>query len=139
MIQDSPFLSGFWSPGQGYINEAVIRYFLILKIITGSVAKAIATQQRSSDSLAKVVLDNKIALYYFQLNKVSPVNNITCSTCINIPEEVETQLYEMNKNPLCLKERFLQQNLSLTYLILLLQVRDHGSEAHSKHWELLCL
>lgn len=40
----------------------MIKNSLILKIITQSAAKATAAQQRSLISLAKVVLDNKIAL-----------------------------------------------------------------------------
>ena len=46
------------------VNEVVIRNFLILEIVAKSAVKAIAAQERSLDSLAKVVLNNKIALDY---------------------------------------------------------------------------
>ena len=47
------------------VNEAIIRsHFLTLESIVEFDVKAIAAQQKSLDSLAKVVLDNRIALDY---------------------------------------------------------------------------
>ena len=48
------------------INEALIKSFsLILEIVAQSAAKAIAAQQRSLVTMAKIVFDNKKALDYF--------------------------------------------------------------------------
>ena len=47
------------------VNETTVRnLFLTLEDIVESVAKTIATQQRSLDSLTKVVLDSRRALDY---------------------------------------------------------------------------
>lgn len=69
----------------------MIKNSLILKIITQSAAKATAAQQRSLLSLAKVVLDNKIALDNL-LGGVSVLSNTTCCAWITTAGEVQIQL-----------------------------------------------
>lgn len=54
-----------------------------------SIAKTLTTQQKSLDFLAKIVLVNKIALYYLlaELGGMCPMANAICSTWIDISEE----------------------------------------------------
>ena len=65
---------------------------LILESITDFDAKAVAVQQKSLDSLAKVVL--RLAFDYLlgKPGSVRAVANITCNIWITTSEEVETQL-----------------------------------------------
>ena len=62
-------------------NESIIRHLsLTLEDIADSVAKTLAAQQRSSNSLAKVVLEYRIALHYLSAEKegIFFVANTTC-------------------------------------------------------------
>ena len=80
------------------LSEAVIRnLFLTLENIAESAAKAIVAQQKSLDSLAKVVFDYRIALQYLLAERGSAwaVANTTCCTWVNTSEEVETQLHKI--------------------------------------------
>ena len=65
---------------------------LTLEDFTDSITKTTAAQQRSLNSLAKVVFDDRIALDYLLAEKggVYAVANTTCYTWINTSEEVET-------------------------------------------------
>lgn len=65
---------------------------LILESIVESAAKAIAAQKRSLASLAKVALDNRIALDYLLAGQggACAVANATCCPGINTPGEAET-------------------------------------------------
>lgn len=60
----------------------MVKNLLTLDNITESVAKVIAPQQSSTDSLAKIVLDNRIALGYLLTEQggVCAVVNITGCT-----------------------------------------------------------
>lgn len=68
--------------------------FLILGELASSTAKVVLAQQQSLDLLAKVFLDNHIALDYLLCEQggICAITNITCCTWINAPREVETQL-----------------------------------------------
>lgn len=69
----------------------MIRNFSILEIIAKSAAKATAVQQRSLDSLAKVVLNSRIAPEYLLAEQggTSAVANTTCYIWINPSGEIE--------------------------------------------------
>ena len=85
---------------------------------------------------------NRIALGYdlAEQGASCAVANTTCCTKINISRDTETPLHSLSKLGTWLKKVTLPQSLSLTYFILIdLGLRDHGSEVHSKHWELSCL
>lgn len=63
------------------VNEAIIRNLsLTLENIAESVAKVIVAQQKSSDSLAKVVLNNRIAPDYLLAEQGGAVAHITFCT-----------------------------------------------------------
>ena len=72
---------------------------LTLEDIAESAAKTIAAQQKSLYSLAKVVLNNRIALYYLlaEQGDVCAVANTTCYTWSNTSGEVETQLHKVSE------------------------------------------
>ena len=72
-------------------------FSLIPEIVAESTAKAIVTQQRSLDSLAKIVLDNRRALEYLLAEQggVCTVVNTTCYTWINTSGEGKTKLYKV--------------------------------------------
>ena len=75
--------------------EAMIRNLsLTLESIMEFAAKATAAQQKSLDSLAEVVLDNRIVLDYIlaEPGTVCAVANATCYIWITTSAEVETQL-----------------------------------------------
>lgn len=67
---------------------------LTLKDTAEFVAKATATQQKSLDSLAKVVLDNRGATGYLLVEQggVCAVATATCCTGIDASGGIETQL-----------------------------------------------
>lgn len=73
----------------------MVKNLLTLDNITESVAKVIAPQQSSTDSLAKVVLDNRIDLGYLLpvQGGVCAVVNTTGCTRSNIFGEVKVQIY----------------------------------------------
>ena len=79
---------------------------LTLEDITESAAKAIAAQQKLLDSLAKVILDNRIVLNYLLAEQggVCAVANATCCTWISTSAEVETQLHKATEQATWLKK-----------------------------------
>ena len=87
-------------------NKAMVRNFsLTVESIAEYAAKATATQQKFLDSLAKVLLDNRIALDCLLLKQraVYAMANTTCHTWINTSGEAETQLHKINKQATWLK------------------------------------
>ena len=72
-----------------------------------SAAKAVTVQQQSLDSLAKVVLDSKIAPGYLsaQHRGVCALDNTTCCAWINTSGEVDTQLHKITVQAAWLKKR----------------------------------
>jgi len=117
-----------------------------------SVAEAIVAQQCSLDSLAKVVLDNRVAPDYLLAEQVGTCAMATCCTSINTSEEVETQLHKITEQatwlegvtPLTRSSFYLIFCVCFfgffTYVILIaLGFGDNGFKVHSKHWELSCL
>lgn len=88
---------------------------------TKFIAKTISAQQRSSNPLAKLVLDNRGTSDYTVAEQggVCAVANTTCHTWLRISRKVETQLHRDPSKPLSLKKGLLQWGLSLTYLIWL--------------------
>ena len=99
--------SGLASTGRVFLpcvrssaNEHVIRNLsLILEELVNATAKATAAQKQSLDSLAKVVLDNYIALDYLSAEQggIYAIVNITCCTWINASGEVEIQLHKIRE------------------------------------------
>lgn len=76
---------------------SVIRnLFLTLEDTAESTAKAVAAYYKTLDSLAKVILDNRIALGYFlaEQRDVCTVANTTWCTWIITSGEFETQLHK---------------------------------------------
>ena len=82
-------------PGKPLLNSCTVK----------SAAKAIATQQKSLDSLAEVVFDNRITLGYLltEQGDVCAMANTTCYTWIDTSEEAETQLHKISEQASCLK------------------------------------
>ena len=81
-------------------NEQTIRNVsLTLDELADSTAKAISAQQWLLNSLAKVVLDNHIALDYLLAEQggVCAVVNTSCCTWINASGEIETQLHKIRE------------------------------------------
>lgn len=81
-------------------KEAIIRnHSLTLENIAEFTAKAVAVQQKSLDSLAKVVFGYRIALVYLSAEhgNVYALASITCFTWINPSGEAETQLHNIIK------------------------------------------
>ena len=66
-------------------NEQMIRKLSLTLEVEDSTAKAITAQERSLDSLAKAVLDNRIALDYLpaEQGSVCAIGNTACCTWIN--------------------------------------------------------
>ena len=61
--------------------------------IAEDTAKSIAAQQTSLNSLARVVLDNRIALdFLLAKQRLCAVAHPTCCTYVNTSGEVETQV-----------------------------------------------
>ena len=77
---------------------------LTLRDIADSIAKKIAAQQTSIDSLVKVVPDNRIALDYLlgEQGDVCAVANTMCCTQIENSGEVQTQLHKIIKQAIWL-------------------------------------
>ena len=67
---------------------------LTLEDFTDSITKTTAAQQRSLNSLAKVVFDDRIALDYLldEQGGVCTVTKTTCCTWSDTSGQVETQL-----------------------------------------------
>lgn len=75
-------------------SEKMIRSLsLTSEYIAETTAKACAAQQRSLDSLVKVVLDNRTALLLAEQGGVCVVAKTTCCTWRNPSGEAETQLH----------------------------------------------
>lgn len=111
-------------------SEAMIRNLsLTCEDIAESAAKAIAAQQKSLDSLAKLVLGSRTLGYpSLEQGDLCAVANSTCPTWTDSSGQVETQLRKITEQASWLKRWFLQHGLSLTYLILLgLGLGGHGS------------
>ena len=79
---------------------------LTLEDTAESTAKAIDAQEKSLDSLAKVVLDNRIALDYLLADQggFCAEANATCCTWVNASGEVETQLHKITEQATWLKK-----------------------------------
>lgn len=78
----------------------MIRNFsLILEIVAESTAKATVAQQRSLDSLARSVFDNREAPEYFlaEHEGICTVVNTNCYIRINTSGEGETKLYKITE------------------------------------------
>ena len=106
---------------------------LTLENIAESTSKARAAQEKSLDSLAKVVLDNRIALDCLLAELgVRAMVNTTCCTRINTSGEVETQLYKITEQVSWLKKVTTSMGsfFDLTDFDQL-GLEDHGSEVHS--------
>lgn len=73
--------------------------------IAESAAKAIAAQQKSLDSLAKLVLGSRTALGYLSLEQedLCAMANSTCPTWTDTSGEVETQLRKITEQASWLK------------------------------------
>lgn len=91
--------------------------------------------KRSLDSLAKVVLGNRIALDYLlaEQGSICAVANAACCTWINAPGMVETWLHRITEQAIWL------EGVTAYCIWIGLVPGDHSSELHSKHWELSCL
>lgn len=106
-----------------------------LKDVAESVAKEIAAQQKSPQSLAKVVHDNTRALNQLLAKQgdVCAVAKSTCYTQINISREVDIQLHKITEQASWLKKvtsskgSFFDLNLSLIGLGL----GDHGCKVYT--------
>lgn len=88
---------------------------LTLEDIAESDVKAIAAQQKSLDSLTKVVLVNRIDLDYHLAEQgrdyhlaeqgcVCAVANTTCNTCVNTSGGVGIQLHKIMEQSIWLKK-----------------------------------
>lgn len=79
---------------------------LTLEDIAESDVKAIAAQQKSLDSLTKVVLVNRIDLDYRLAEQgcVCAVANTTCNTCVNTSGGVGIQLHKIMEQSIWLKK-----------------------------------
>lgn len=77
-------------------------FFLALEDIADSTAKTIAAQQRSLDTLANTVFDNRLALDYLlaEQGDICAVANTTCCTSWG---EGETQLHKVTNQAIWLK------------------------------------
>ena len=99
-VHESGFAS-FLLPWPGaHVNKRMIRNpSITLGNTVDSTTKAIATQQWSLDSLAKVVMDNLIASDYLLAEQggVGMVVTTTCYTWINSSWEMETHLHKGRK------------------------------------------
>lgn len=94
IIEDSLLLAGTYLTG---VNEAMIKNFLILKVIEETAAKAIAVKQTPLDSLVKAVLDNRIVLDHLLAKQrgICAMANTICFTWINTSVLIiETRLYK---------------------------------------------
>lgn len=92
---------------------------LILKDIAEPATKKIAVQQKSLDSLTKVVLDNKTAVGYLLADwGVCAVATTTCCTWADTSGVAETWLHKITKKPVGLRKWLLQSSLSLICWIL---------------------
>lgn len=71
---------------------------LTLATIEESTAKAMAAQQKSSGSFAKVILDNRIALdsLLAEQGRVCAITNTSCCTWISTSRTAGTQTQEIN-------------------------------------------
>lgn len=125
------------------ISEARIRNLaLTVENIAEFTTEAMAAKEKSSDSLANVDVDYRVAPDYLlaEQGDVCAVVTTTCYTWINKPGEVESQLHKTTEQSTWLKKVTLSTGCFLTYLILIaLGLGDHGSKVHSRHWGLSCL
>lgn len=105
-------LAGPCFPGQEQVQMwlAMTRSLsLIHKNIAESAAKVLAAQQKSSDSLDKVVDHNQIALAYLVTEQgvVCAVTNTTCQAWLTTSGEVESQLHKITEQALWFKRQLL--------------------------------
>lgn len=79
-----------------------IKKSITLGILANEITPAIATQQKSLDSLAWVVLDNRMALDYILAEQggICQVINSSCCIYSNSWAEVETHLDKIREQPL---------------------------------------
>lgn len=77
------------------VNKTMIKnFFLNLKIMAKSAAKTILSQQRSFDSLAKIVLDNRIVLDELLGEQGGVFSLATTTCCVLINTSMETKSYK---------------------------------------------
>lgn len=110
---------------------------LTLEHIAESTAKAIDTQQKYLDSLAKFVLGNRLAIGYLLAEQggVWAVVNITHCTWINTSREIETQLHKLTEQDTWLKKMTPSVRSFLDLFDFdCLGLGDHDSKVHSKRW-----
>lgn len=64
--------------------------------------------------------------------------NITCCAWINISGEAETQLHKVTEQATWLTKVISSTGSFFDLILVGLGLGDHGSEVHSRHWELSC-
>lgn len=99
-------------------------------------------KQKSLDSWAKIVLDYRIATGYLLAEQggAHAMANITCCTQMDTSREVKTQIHEIIEQASYVKKVTPSLGSSSDLLILTaLGLGIHGSEVHSRYWELSCL
>lgn len=79
---------------------------LTLESTAKSVVKTVAAQQKSFNSLAKVVLNNRLALDYLLAEQggVWAVASTTCCHWVNTSGEVEIQVHEITEQTIWLEK-----------------------------------